>query len=84
MSAVQSPGTGDAMLVAWVRLQRIAEESLAVVGMGSQVDVSDVRTQFIIQKCINQVLDWKQSTPQLHVNSKMLLCPTSPVGTSGS
>ncbi|KAK7431309.1 hypothetical protein QQZ08_002080 [Neonectria magnoliae] len=53
----------DSRLLAWVKLQRLAEESLAMVGFdeASPVDFSDARTRFILKHCGDSVTRWRQS-----------------------
>jgi hypothetical protein len=67
----------DSRLVKWARLQRIAEESLAVVGVedGPSLDMSDARTDLIVEQCINQVVWWKQFIPKRLLNSQCDDCP---------
>ncbi|KAH7139968.1 hypothetical protein B0J13DRAFT_447937 [Dactylonectria estremocensis] len=53
----------DRRLVAWTKLQRLAEESLTMVGFddGTSVDFSDARTRFILKHCSEMVIEWRQS-----------------------
>jgi hypothetical protein len=43
----------------------MAEESLTVIGIeeGSSVDFADMRNQFILKRCAERVVAWRQSTP---------------------
>lgn len=67
-----SSSLDDLRLSAWVRLQRIAEESLAVVGLedGAVIDMSDGRTKLIIDRCIEQIIQWKHATPSKLITSR--------------
>lgn len=60
-----SPGLhpNDLRLVEWVKLHRIAEDSLLAVSMDgkSTVDVSDARTRFILKGCMEKVDIWRRS-----------------------
>ncbi|EWZ36383.1 hypothetical protein FOZG_10394 [Fusarium oxysporum Fo47] len=60
---------GDRRLAAWIRLQRLAEESLAIARVGSdenssRFNHSDPRTRFILQGCLERVKDWRQNLPE--------------------
>lgn len=74
LDSVPNPSPNDQMLVAWCRLHRLAEESLTIVGLEEKphIDISDTRNRFIIERCIEQVTRWKQSTPPLLVNGEFL------------
>lgn len=56
----------DRRLGEWVKLHRIAEESLLAVSMDgkSTVDVSDARTRFILKGCIEKIEIWRRSVPE--------------------
>ncbi|KAJ4250974.1 hypothetical protein NW762_011624 [Fusarium torreyae] len=59
---------GDRRLAAWIRLQRLAEESLAMVGVGSDetsstVNPSDPRTRLILRGGLERVEDWRRNMP---------------------
>ncbi|KAF4962371.1 hypothetical protein FSARC_9537 [Fusarium sarcochroum] len=60
---------GDQRLAAWVRLQRLAEESFAMVGVGSdesssKVNHSDPRTRLILRGGLERVKDWRRNVPE--------------------
>ncbi|KAH7166476.1 hypothetical protein EDB81DRAFT_681312 [Dactylonectria macrodidyma] len=56
----------DRRLVAWTKLQRLAEESLTMVGFddGTSVDFSDARTRFILKHCSEMVIEWRHSVAE--------------------
>ena len=53
----------DRRLVAWAKLQRIAEESFSVVGLDewSPANFADAPTRFILRGCVEQATRWRQS-----------------------
>lgn len=67
-----SPGLhpNDRRLVEWVKLHRIAEESLLAVSMDgkSTIDVSDTRTRFILKCCMEKVNIWKNTVTEDIIN----------------
>lgn len=71
----------DRRLLAWARLQRLAEESLTMVGFdeGMAVDFSDTRTRFILRNCAQAVTKWRESIPEdimcgpLEIHYQMIL-----------
>ncbi|KAK7408438.1 hypothetical protein QQX98_009365 [Neonectria punicea] len=71
----------DSRLLAWVKLQRLAEEGLAMVGFdeASSVDFSDARTRFILKHCGDSVTRWRQSIAEdimcgpLEIHYQMIL-----------
>ncbi|KAG6362618.1 hypothetical protein INS49_007710 [Diaporthe citri] len=70
-----SPGIhpNDCRLVEWIKLHRIAEESLLAVSMDdkSTVDISDARTRFILKGCMEKVEIWRRSVTGDILNSTM-------------
>lgn len=60
----------DRRLIAWVKLQRLAEESLTAAGLekGSFNSWSDARSRFILKGCVEQVEKWRQSIPEIVMN----------------
>ncbi|KAI8712635.1 Zn(2)-C6 fungal-type domain-containing protein [Fusarium sp. LHS14.1] len=56
---------GDRRLAAWIRLQRLAEESLTMVGLdeGSSINFSDARTRIILKGGFERVKEWRQNLP---------------------
>lgn len=62
----------DRRLVEWVKLHRVAEESLLAVSLDgkSPVDVSDARTRFILENCMERIEKWRLSVPEDILNSK--------------
>lgn len=60
----------DQRLASWVRLQILAEESLAVVGLdeGARLDFNDPRTRFILKECIEKVVHWRNSLAENVMN----------------
>jgi hypothetical protein len=63
----------DQRLAALTKLQRIAEESLATVGLdsSSRIDFSDPRTRIILKGCADRILLWKTSLPK-HLLTEIL------------
>lgn len=60
----------DRRLIAWAKLQRFAEKSLAAIGLGqgSSVNLHDARTRFILKGCVDQVKMWRQTVPHEIIN----------------
>lgn len=56
----------DCRLVVWAKLQRIAEESLSVIGFenGTLVDFRDAQTRFVLNCGVERALRWMQEVPQ--------------------
>ncbi|RSM15013.1 hypothetical protein CEP52_000977 [Fusarium oligoseptatum] len=56
---------GDRRLAAWIRLQRLAEESLTMVGLdeGSSINFSDARTRLILKGGFERVKEWRRNLP---------------------
>ncbi|KAJ3534299.1 hypothetical protein NM208_g7593 [Fusarium decemcellulare] len=58
---------GDRRLAAWIRLQRLAEESLTMVGLdegSSSINFSDARTRLILKGGFERVKEWRQKLPE--------------------
>ncbi|KAF5703228.1 hypothetical protein FMUND_13104 [Fusarium mundagurra] len=71
MNILDSPASthiGDRCLVAWIRLQRLAEESLGIARIGSDENAgsnhSDQRARLILQGCLERVKDWRRNLPE--------------------
>ncbi|KAJ4213321.1 hypothetical protein NW759_011163 [Fusarium solani] len=72
---------GDRRLAAWIRLQRLAEESLTMVGLdeGSSINFSDARTRIILKGGFERVKEWRQNlhddimTETLEIHHYMIL-----------
>ncbi|KAM5519449.1 hypothetical protein FOXYSP1_17873 [Fusarium oxysporum f. sp. phaseoli] len=64
---------GDRRLVAWVRLQRIVEESLSLIGQdeGSQIDYLDGHTRLILQGGFERAKDWRRNLPEDIMNTSL-------------
>ncbi len=69
-----SPALNDRRLIALARLQRIAEESfeLGGLGQGSSPDFSDARTRVILSGCRERVAGWRRSVPDDIMNGKVI------------
>ncbi|KAF6512882.1 hypothetical protein HZS61_007688 [Fusarium oxysporum f. sp. conglutinans] len=65
---------GDRRLVAWVRLQRIVEESLSLIGQdeGSQIDYLDGHTRLILQGGFERAKDWRTNLPEDIMNKDVV------------
>ncbi|KAL9621646.1 MAG: hypothetical protein Q9160_003898 [Pyrenula sp. 1 TL-2023] len=63
----------DRRLIAWTHLQRLAEESFAVAGLDqrSSIDLSDTRTRFVLQGCVERVTNWRQTISEGLMNGAM-------------
>ncbi|KAF4984893.1 hypothetical protein FZEAL_46 [Fusarium zealandicum] len=57
---------GDRRLAAWVRLQRLAEECLTMIGLdeGPSVYYSDPRTRLILKGGLQRVKEWRQTVAE--------------------
>ncbi|KAM5344364.1 hypothetical protein ACJ41O_012901 [Fusarium nematophilum] len=64
---------GDRRLAAWIRLQRLAEESLAMVGLdeGSSINYSDPRTHLILKGGVERVKEWRRTLPEDIMNETL-------------
>lgn len=58
---------GDRRLAAWIRLQRLTEESLSIAKARpnrNSFDHSDQRDHFVLQNCLERLKDWRRNTPE--------------------
>lgn len=64
---------GDRRLAAWIRLQRLAEDSLTMVGLdeGSSINFSDARASLILKGGFERVKEWRQHLPDDIMTGKM-------------
>lgn len=60
----------DLRLVQWVKLQRIAEESLSAASLDREwpADFSDARTRFIFKACLERLEVWRRLAPAEIIN----------------
>jgi hypothetical protein len=63
LQSAASSSQSDRQLVAWVRLQSIAEEGSIAIGAydDAAITISDMRTQNILSGCVRQVSSWRRS-----------------------
>jgi hypothetical protein len=65
----------DRRLVEWTKLQRIAEESISIVGLdsGCTANFSDDKTRRVLKCGADKAMRWMQEVPSeiLHGNPKL-------------
>ncbi|KAF2740594.1 hypothetical protein EJ04DRAFT_571932 [Polyplosphaeria fusca] len=73
LQAATTPNLADMRLVAWTRLQRIAEEGLTIVSFDRDrtIDYSDKRTRFVLATCIDSILTWRQQIADEYMTKPM-------------
>ncbi|KAM0263747.1 hypothetical protein ACHAQJ_001062 [Trichoderma viride] len=65
----------DRRLVEWAKLQRIAEESISIVGLdgGSTINLTDDRTRRVLKYGAEQAVQWMQRVPSEILHEPMTI-----------
>lgn len=83
LSSIDSPLLYDRRLVSWVRLQIIGEDGSRALKLNDDdcedIDISDPQTQFILQGCIQRLVDWRNSIePDVRTSKSPRPCEKAP------
>ncbi|KAH8892700.1 hypothetical protein GQ53DRAFT_646295 [Thozetella sp. PMI_491] len=70
-----SSSLSDRRLVELAKLQRLVEETFEALGLDNETsaDISDVRANFALAACVEQVEQWRRSTAQQIMNGPMII-----------
>lgn len=74
---LKSPSNHDKMLIAWLRLQRIADEAFTAFGFddaSTSFTLSELRLQAILKIFERRMQEWRKAVPDEIMTSKLPLC----------